>query len=660
MSARAGVAKPHAGWTLLRMHYVRVVVPIAVVALAVLVVLYAGFSIAKARGTPLDVSDFDRLVIGVAGLLAIPTGTAVFSRPFKEQHILLFHALPVSRVRQWALLAASSFLALLTVDAALAMLRPNALGILVHSGTLPIFIAVTTFGFAAGLCFATIFVRPVLVYVSAHLGAIAIAALLIASIWAPQFAYYGFNEMDITDLSRAAPWVAAIVLTIGFAFASAMFYARGEMTIGRVQARNLLIVVAGAAAIALITMPLMYAIEPGRRVAVESRISPDGRHIAQRHESPWARWHSDVTIHDLTSGRSTMFDVPGFRNDQWNDDGELLVWIRDASPLRRLMYLRGPHDRIERWSADGRRLGETVYDGEILEWSREIAVVRKHDVAHVVALQSGRERFTAPAPDDLWLLRDFVVFNWNDRDSRVWTIAADGVHEWPRAPIASDNRQAWAFDGTFYPRRDAMLRTIEETVPAPRTASDRVGYFFTNVGSRIFAVVGDPSASASKLYVLDDATKQWKLISDAIPLAANEMPREGVGFYDTFATTVGFNPSLGCALFVERVDGHLRHRIYDAMQDTTATLFERAPDDTRRLAMHTNPIAGKRSVVVTLDGSSTEIVWRDGRVVSRIPRRAGGRLDALWPDGTQVRDDGRFVTVTDPRGASRRIKLARE
>lgn len=685
MRHRETIAAPRADWTLLRMHYLRIVVPLAIVSFGTILILTAVVhSLMRMRGfggDPGPGNGLDQLAIAFAGLIALPVGAAVFSRPFKEQHVLLFHALPISRLRQWALFATSSFLALLTVYAGIALLRPGAAQMLSRSRALPIFAIIVAITFTAGLCCSLVFLRLFAVYFGAYIAAILVPTLLCISLFAPAIAYEGIpramTAQDFIDglvelpseLAPAVMFTGAALLVIALLAASAWFYMRGEMTLPRVQLQNVLILAGGAALLVLIAAPLMYAWPPGSRTVAESRISPDGRRVAVRHQNVRASWQNDLTVHDLAGSGSVTFDVPGLRDFRWLSGRELILWVRDMSPLRRLLYLRPARDRIERWSIDGRRIGAQVYDGQILRWSpapaRGSVVVRDGEVARVFEMRGGmklRELVHAPVPDELWISPDLVNFSWYDKEPRMWRISDLGVQEIPRVRIASDKQRAWVFDGAFYPTPEPIVRKLEEHWPVPHGRNDRVGYRFGIDARRVYGIAADPSTRMATLSLFDVPSKTWKRIGEGIPLGEHEMPSEEPRFYNASTLASVFWSLSGHAFFAEQVDGRIRHRLYDPARGQTVTVLERPPEDTRRLTMNISFLdTPPNAVAVVLSQdlvTVAELLWRDGRL-EPLPARPGD-LRAVWPDGTQVRFNWVAFTVTDPRGNARSIPLARQ
>lgn len=673
------IAAPRADWMLLRMHYLRVVAPLAAVCFGTeLTFIIASAFIGRFRGTSAGASQtLDITALSLALFVALPVGAAVFSRQFKEQHILLFHALPVSRLRQWTIFATACLLALVTVDAGLAVLRPGAARMLWESRMLTPFLVLTAISFATGLCFALIFARAFAVYLTAYIASIGIPAFLAFSIFAPYLAYRELPR-DVTrnlamygalgtalepppSFPAAKVWICVALLVLGLAAASASFYVRGEMTLPRVQIRNALSIVAGVVLLALLGMVATHALPPSERAISAVGMSRDGHRVAVRVMNFGGPWENEIRIHDLVSGKTAKWSSPGLLDFAWTPAGDIVTTVREMSPLRRLFYLRPARDRVERWSADGVKLRSESYEGKVLDFGPGVVVVRSGDQAVTYELKDGvrgRELFRAPTPDEVIISSGRILFRSAAYEPRLWHIASVGANEIPRVPVAKGNF-AFVFDGAFYPVREVLIRKIESTWPVPRASGDRVGYFVGFDASRVWAAVGHPSTSTATLQVFDTATKRWKRITDAVPLPVDEMPRDVMQNYDR-ATTASINFSRGSFIqFAERTDGRIRHRLYDADTGVTTTLHEHAADDPRSFYMKTMQPVSPSGRILRVEADSkpvAEVLWRDGRF-DPIPVRNGGMLEAIWPDGTQVRRKGGRITVIDPRGNARPVNL---
>jgi hypothetical protein len=684
MRAQPTVAAPRADWMILRMHYLRIVRPLAAVCFGTLLALLAmtllvsnflGSAMMDDPGYGLDVT---ALVLSM--FVALPTGAAVFSRQFKEQHILTFQALPVSRLRQWTLFAASSLLALLTVYAGFALLRPGLWKVLGSARSTALYGVILAISFAAGLCFALIGVRTVSVYMTAYIASIAAPVLVGLALAAPYIAHdpptphQSLNDLfaslpDIVDLPAAVPWLAALAIIVIFAAASALFYIRGEMTLLRVQIRNALIVGGAFLLLALITTPLVYSLAKGKRELQSWDLSDDGRYMAAWYWRKEAPWKTELRVHDLATGASQTWKPAGVAYVHWNAKNELVTYARDMSWWRRLWYLRPPRDRVQRWSPRGELLGELRLDGWIarprmIDARQRAVLVIDGQVVRVIAIEDGerpRQLIELPAPTDVRFGESLISFDFPAGEPRAWRIGPDGMQELTRAPVASERAGAWIVDGLFYPDADAALRKIEASWPAPRAAGDRVAYHFHAEGTYVYALVCAPQGPA-KLYVMDGATKQWTLITDAIALGPVERPREAVSYYSlTTASSTFFGTHV--ALFTERAGDRILHRLHDPRRNVTMTFFDRpAAGDERTvnmLALKSTVPEASRILVDAGQQRVFEAIWENGQL-KVVPRRPGGMLAGMWPDGTQVRYSHQTVSVVNEKGLVRSVNLLAE
>jgi hypothetical protein len=358
--------------------------------------------------------------------------------------------------------------------------------------------------------------------------------------------------------------------------------------------------------------------------------------------------------------------VDGAADVAWTDAGELLTVMRDASPLRRILYLRPRRDRIVRWSRNGRRLATSTFEGAIDQLiiaasGQQLAAVATKNGFRVVELERGapkRELLSAPPPSQFMANGVFLALDYIDSNPRVWRIA-DGLQELQRVSGASLYFYPRLFGANFYPETESLVRVIETRWPVPRGVGERVGYNFAFDVRWIFAVTASTSATGAKLYVTDVRTKEWKLITAALALAPVEVPRASVIFYDLSAASTAFAAQSGIALYAERAGGRIVHRLYDATTGATATLLDRPADDRGDVEMHATRIDTPPAISVSIQAANEPaagFLWRDGRL-EPVPSRPGGVLLALWPDGTQVRGSWQMMTVSDPKGSVRRVSM---
>src|SRR5438067_3041774 len=319
------------------------------------------------------------LCMGLPLGIALPVGTAAFSRAFKEQNVLFFHALPISRTRQWMVLMASSFAAQITAMLFLWILRPSAPA-QVQVQSIELILSMVVITFAAGACFALAFLRPIEVYVGGYLLTF---ILFLGAIWAmtaPGLIYYtprlqmrSSANVAVDAFSGNLQWTPplAVLPLIGILFlalfliASHQFYVRGEITLMRNRIRYPIIVaVIGVVIDTLLVPVLIYGYEVrqwGERRSV--RLSPDGRYIAIHTYRDHAEWIGKMRIVDTLNDHTlAQFDGPGI-SDFWFVGDRLATVARDMAWYRRLPGL-SPRDKLDLLTPEGKRMSAIALDAE--------------------------------------------------------------------------------------------------------------------------------------------------------------------------------------------------------------------------------------------------------------------------------------------------------
>lgn len=668
------IAAPRADWMLLRMHYLRVLAPLAAVCFGTLAMFWLGATIVqRLRGDAGEIGEvLDFTAILLSALVALPSGAAVFSRPFKEQHLIFFHSLPMRRLRQWLVLSGASLLALLTVYAGFGILRPGAIAVLRSSGTMLVFVFGVAIAFAAGVCFALVFTRTVVVYIAAHVAAVIAPLAAALALLAPGLAFErspipleGDRAIDMLfSLSNRVPVVfvltSTVVLIVVLVAASAAFYVRGEVTLPRVQFLNAAIVAAALVAIVLTAALAVYELARGPMFWSSWRLSPDGRRAARFAQMFDVPWRSRLHVFDLVSGNRTESEVVGLVEMLWTKPDELVTFTRDVSPLRRLAYLLPAKDRVTRWSATGAKLAESRQDGVVESFSRgpngelRIAVLvgDQASVRELRADGSHRELLRAPASDSSILDGDVLILD-SPEGARVWRLESGGAREIRRVPIASRRDQILIFGDAFYPTLESLLQMIDTTMPPPRGADDRVGYAVYADMRFLYALVAHPATSNGTLHVLDPASRRWSKIADDIPLGEREMPKEKVGRFES-TPTISIAYWRNRAVFARVENGATVFRLHDARTGVVTPLYTHPPNDPRKVRMDLKGLLlPRRGLAISFSAGDTTVAEFLSTDAGITPLRhlPPGDLLAVLPDGSQVRERGSTIRRFDANGA---------
>lgn len=662
-------------WLLLRMHYLRVLGPLAAVFAGTYVFFFVMFLLVSRFSSYGELAQggelLDYIWIVLCALVALPVGAGVFSRPFKEQHVLFFHALPIPRLRQWAILAAASALALLTALAAVAVLRPSSFATLAKAdGGLAVFGAVIVIAFAAGLCFSLVFARTVAVYVVAYIAAVALPLLALGALIAPMVAMIGpqdrVNARQILEAlfsTEALPiGVATLVMVLALlvatlTVASAVFYVRGETTLPRVQLRNLAIVLGASLLVALVIGPMLHALGPAGALErlYPEWISPDTRFCLTRYVHTKRQTEGVLRVFDLTRGEeSATIELSGMGPAAWTPHSMLAVVARDISPFRRLGYLLAANDRLHLYAPDGKLLESEELHGEVQDLGivqdRLSIALRRDGVMHVLVRDAkgpARTIFSAPAEGPVQIWEDVLFLLSESAPTRAWKLRADGATEIPRVAGAVERESPVVFGGELYAHEDLLQRTIASTWPVPQAPGDRVTCEVRERGRVqpwIYATVEHPGRGTATIYVLGD-TKRWTLVAESpLPLVK------------------AFWTGVGVAMYQERTPNGFAYRVHDATSGARATVLETNADDPRLVSASMNWLSQPRGHMIYIHAGKrgeyartvAEVLLRDGRFQHLAP--GNGQLIALWPDGRQVRKLGASIIVVDAKGG-RTVKV---
>jgi hypothetical protein len=681
----------NADWPLLLLHLKRTLFPLLVVSYGIFFMFVLGSSLARLGAGRFDSKQIGDLLEGIAAslmlLVALPVGTAPFSRAFKEQHIVFMHALPISRTRQWLLLVASSAAALLITAAGFFILRPSLGSRLFDSGPLPvIFAAAAVVLFAAGVCFGVIVRHPVGVYAGAVAGLALFTGTAIFMIVAPVVAYFdrGLKSQSGPDLWSGAirsgtHWPAglaalALLLLVTALFAVSLFaYRRGEVALLRVQTRNVAL-----AATLLLALPIClgagYAVILHRQPASlrSEMLSPDGRHLALTEGPENAPWHSRVHLLAVDSGSTTgVIARGGTLEIAWLAAGRLAVLRRDMPLFPGADLLWPTRDSVEIRSPRGALLASYRPGGRIAEWIWLGSAVRvgfaDGDQVRVVDVNAGgkvKELVSGPA-ENLDVKRQLVYFANPNGRSRMWRI--DGAARelpWLRASVIRENPVV--FRGLVYPDQATFVRTVVHDFPMAVPPGGRTAFSFGEEDrdhQALFGLVKGENSAA--LRVLRPGSNQWKEVA-----AGLRAPFGGDGvMWDPHGCDFAILAANDGAVFITDTTAGPVVRLYDAARDTTTDLLTLPPTRPDDRSVYLRPprfaAPGHDSFAVDrfepgsgyhevghwdFEGGRSERVDRF-HLVGRQVRRADGSVVRLsW-----IRPGVWAVVVRQPNGTQREV-----
>jgi len=617
---------------LFAMHFKRFAVPLVILyAVLSLAIFQAAILIDRSSSYPgKSAMIADVLLIGIGLVAALPAGAAAFPRGFKEENILFFHSLPLSRRAQWAIIASAAFTAVLVVIVALFFLRPGTRALLMEPGGLLAAVGVTAFTFAAGICFTLAIVRPFVVYIVSFLAifgslfAVTVTASLPARMWLADSSLAHGNWVDLVP---PPVWiVCAVVQTMAWLLASMHFYDRGELPLVKTQIRNVGIALAVPVIVAAVITPAALAFfnarEPFQRVSMAA--APDGKHVLRVERRRRAPWLSHLAIID-SAGRKRQIDITGAVRWTWVTPSIIAVASRDMGSLRE------PLVHVTSYSTDGRVISRATLPGETVE---ELGVADHHLFAVV---RRNWERSLLEFDDSAFrkvlelkgptIFDDVVIdFDWDTR--RGWRIVGGWrIVEGNVVPLrwhrGSDGRGFYVFRDTFYTSLGDALRDIDTRVPIPRSANDPLAIALPPAHDlrNLFGVVvhGDRAS----LYTLRDGSPQWMLVTDAIPVDANERNIAAAPSLTQPLRRLRMDTLRGVALF-HRHDGSVA--LHDAARGLT---IEIARDGEASMQPADNGswiVAGNRQ-------------WfYDGKSLHALSSHEG-RLIAAAADGTEIRTD---------------------
>jgi hypothetical protein len=670
--------------SLFLLHFKRLVIPLvsvsALLYLASLLALWIAQSVwhLKDAGQGLDI-----ICRGVLLAMALPVGTASFSKAFKEQHILFFHSLPVTRSAAWLSMVGGAFAALAVTAIGFAAVRPGAFTSFAPWGAF-VYAAVMVTSFAIGAAAGMAFVRPVAVYVAAYLCTLLTIIGVLLGILGPAL-MLGQPRRDLPSLTidtmvgagRYTPpaavwWITALLSAIAFFAASHFFFVRGEMTHGRRRLLNPLVLFGIVAALVLFVAPaLIWAFTFRSPLeSADAALSPDGRYALMTRRSTSVPWRGRIDVVDLTSGHRTRIDANGLTDGAaWIGDNRIGLLRRDLSWWRRPPLSMSARDRLQLYSPDGRQLSQVVLDDEVVhDWRPRangavVLGIMRGDQARVVEWRADgtlRELARATGVDGINVGSDAAWARQGTGKARFWTFAGADTQELPIRG-AGDAKPPALVEGVAYASAEIAAREIERTIPAPRAAGERALYVLRgwSTGSpSLFAVVPHPERRLVSVLAYAGG---WKTISDAVPIRENEVVKVSQDLYQHDLEALEIDRPSGIVTYVARNGAEDVLHLADLRSGKDFEVTRRPASDNITCHVVVRPL--RTSIVRVSAGSNPprrlvlEMVYGNGALMP-VERRGEGTLAMLAPDGTQIRGMTAYrVSIAPPNGPVRTIDL---
>ena len=514
--------------SLFLLHFKRLVVPLlgvsAVLYLAGLLMVWIAGSLWPGQNLG---KELNGAFLGVLLAMALPVGTAPFSRAFKEQHILFFHSLPLTRSTAWLSMVGGAFAALVITAIGFAAVRPAAFTALSPWGAWA-FGAAMVISFAIGAAAALAFVRPVEVYIAAYLCALLILVGGLLGILG-RAVMLGNSRSSLPNVTidtmmgagRYAPpaavwWIVALLSAMAFFTASIFFFVRGEMTHGSRRLLNPLALLGIIAALDLVVAPaLVWAFTFRTPLEwTDVAISADGRYALVTRRSTSVPWRGRIDVVDLTSDQRTTIDADGATDGAAWIGNRIGVRRRDLRWWRRPPLSMAARDRLELYSPDGRQVSQIVLDDEIVhDWRPRangavVLGITRGDQARVVEWRADgtlRELARATGVGGIEVEPDAAWAPQGTGKAHFWTFAGDAVRELPIGG-AAERRVPALIDGVAYASSAIAAREIERTTPAPHAAGERALYTLRDwpgEPSLLFAVVPHPERRLASILLHD-------------------------------------------------------------------------------------------------------------------------------------------------------------
>jgi hypothetical protein len=602
------------------------------------------------------------LLLAVTAAMALPAGTAAFSRLFKEQQILFFHSLPLSRVHQWLLVTGGSFAAVVSSFVILAILRPGALMYLIRTETLPEYAAFVLISFAAGACFALVFMHPVAVYASAYFGTLIITGLTARTLLAPFSTTLSVRELRAGqfptlegDRALWASGVLIVLLTVVLLVLSLRFYIRGELPIFRSQLRNLATVSVAALVFIFVVTPLAlmaFTTQARRYFRHAVIISPDGRYAAAMYSI--SQWTSAQRIIETKSGRTIRTIETGSDSDWRFTEAGQAVDISRVVPRIRYGHRE---TRVSLYSDDGTPIATTRFPGEDVKdvGSPDTLAFATTDgsIGRIVQWDGGtpRELVRAPIDGTLTTARGLVTFHNVNLPSHVWRVHNGTLTELPFVRAATKEASpVVVISGVAYTTEETATRLITRDAPLPAGNPQTVTWHLSPAGweTRFVYVSIDRS-----LYRLDAAAKRWIQIGVDIPLVFS-------GPQGNWRRDVGTDlTSTAVAFLKEAADGTLTLRLYDGATGRTIDVDHTAhPKDDPFVTWKGQLLQFSSHSPTSVSWTTIGKYWYEGGIARRVSSQEEGNQFRIGPDGTQVwYAFPTTLVVIEPNGTMRRIPL---
>lgn len=665
MSASADAPHRHAARAIFLMHYKRTLLPLALGCFGVLPVLAGVMWIARRFDRVESIVDIVTIAAAVLPLLvAAPAGGSAFSKPFKDQHILFFHALPMSRAKQWLLIVMSSAAALLTVIAGMCVVRPALLS-LVTVTEAAIYLAIVGALFVSGTCFSLVIRNTVAaVIVSVITLPVTFTILVLASSLPmrtfAESAAWGRDSFSADRLGAFFQVVSAVVVlsifgvyVIALLLLSLAFYVRGEITLLKTQIVNFGIVVVTALAIVVAGVPLANAIGASTSpyTLTSFTVSPDGRYVAQTDSRSAFPYRARLRITEIDSGKRVERRIDGIVRQWWIAPNRLAVTLCDLPRIGRLGALLPQSDRIVTVTPQGDRVSEwhrprTTFSERRPTQSlvgvrdgKNVMVERVDAAGNVAELLQGRG-------EEVLFGEDIVYFD-DPGHPRILRVSSGEELPWTRN--ATKNEIPRTIRGVVYSHPDFAATALERETPLPRAAGEGVRYVVGDTlrdRRNLYGVVIHAAGNGA-LYVLRDGTRSWALVAGDIVLDPPLTPAPRHWRADENTTTpdlvfrgcysLAFHPRRDVAFYV--VNGSVF--AHDAANGTTKTLFAGDGGAQFRLAIFNDWLTS------AMDTASLFIVAKGEGVRARfdltggeiVPQTHRGVLLVRRADGSEVRHD---------------------
>ena len=678
------------------LHYKRVLFPVAVVYFGLLGAVVAALYIvgryqswSEKQMTDLAQGmDIMALIFGVG--FSLPVGTAVFSRAFKEQQILFFHTLPVSRTRQWIIFTSSSAAALLTTYVLAGVFRPGAVRLLLREPAATLLVAgIAILGYAAGSCFALVFTRAVAVYTTAfivpYLFLIGAGLLMLQPynlIVGPKShsAVFLLEDQPLIQNILPAGLIVAIVASFIVAFfaCSLFFYLRGELVTLRTQLRNFGIVLAIGVSIAvgvtLTGLAIVSRRAPWSSGGWNIDVAPSGRFGVQLLRASAYPWRAQLRFVDFDSGRTVRVDAVGATSEFATNDATAVA-LRDMSILP---HTRG--DRVVVYDMSGKPLRDVRFAGEEIMHVTAAAdgriVVLTTDGARAHIYQMSRSsdprELARAAVDPLpkwWMTPSTVLIMNRIEENRAWTLEDGVATEIPWAKATTKQPMPVIYRGVAYPDRDAVVRQIEKETPLPRDPGDAIDYYIPSILisrdsiSTLYAMRANVARHTASVYLLPPHEKTWQLITSAVPLLRDDNFNAQPTFTDHFSMLAGVD-RYQRLFYVDASTAKPTVRLFDPAVNRSIDVLTMQDVDPRLNLVSFGRLGNISilSVQVRTDDVNRSInkgLWLyDGKLVPMPNVHPRGYFILRRDDGSLVYASDRGATIVAPNGTTREVRVA--